>query len=120
MRISLQITLRQFWLIVPNRQIGLTLNDVDGKGLGGPLHSIDPGCADIVSVEAGVEAVDEYTTVSVNCEVHAWWDSGAIVHAEAQVCGCWVSQQAGQQIVLTLFFHHPQGGAAGPERTIWI
>lgn len=98
----------------------LTLNDVDGEGLGCPLHSADLGCTDIVSVEAGVEAVDENTTASVNCEVHSRRYGGAIVHAEAQVCGCGVGQQAGQQVVLTFFLHHPQGGAAGPEHTVWI
>lgn len=71
--------------------MGLTLNDVDGKGFGGPLHPVDFGCADVVGGEAGVEAVDENTTVPVNCEVHPWWHSGAIVHAEAKVCSCWVS-----------------------------
>lgn len=101
-------------------KIVLTLNDVDGKGLGRPLHSVDPGRADIVGVEARVEVVDENTTVPVNGEVHLWWHAGAIVHAEAQVCGCWVGQQAGQQVVLTLFPHHPQGCAAGPEHTAWI
>lgn len=98
----------------------LTLNDVDGEGLGGPLHSVDLGRTDIVRVEAGVEAVDENTTVSVNCKVHSRRYSGAVVHAEAEVRGCGVGQQAGQQVVLTFFLHHPQGSAAGPEYTDWI
>lgn len=66
---------------------GLTLNDVDGKGLRDPLHPVDPGRADVVSVEAGVEAVDEDALALVDCEVHSWWHSGAVVHAEPQVCG---------------------------------
>ena len=114
MNISIQITDDSFgWQF-------LTLNDVDGKGLGRLLHSVDPGCADVVSVEAWVEAVDENTAVPVNCEVHPWRHTGAIVHAEAKVRGCWVGQQAGQQVVLTLLPHHPQGRAAGPEHTAWI
>lgn len=104
----------------PKQSSGLTLNDVDGKGLGGLLHSVDPRCADIVGVEAGVELVDENASVPVNCEVHPGGHRGAVVHAEAQVCGFWVSQQAGQQVVLTLLLHHPQGCAAGPEHTVWI
>lgn len=99
---------------------GLTLNDVNGKSFGGLLHSIDPGCADVVSIEAGAEAVNEDTTVPVNCEVHPWWHCGAVVHAEAQVCGPWVGQQAGKKVVLTLLLHDPQGRAAGPEHTVWI
>lgn len=98
----------------------LTLYDIDGKGFGGPLHSFDLGCADIVSIEAWLEVVNEDTTVAVNGEVHSWWHSGAIVHAEAQVCGFWVSQQAGQQVVLTLFPYHPQWRAAGPEQAVRI
>lgn len=74
----------------------LTLYDIDRKGLWSPLHSFDPSCADIVSIEAGLEAVDENTTVAVNCEVHAWRHTGAVVHAEAQVCGFRVGEQAGQ------------------------
>ena len=66
---------------------GLTLNDVDGKGLRDLFHSIDLGCADIVSVEAWVKTVDEDAAVPVDGEVHSWWHSGAVVHAEAQVCG---------------------------------
>lgn len=85
-----------------------TLYDVNGKGLGGLFHPIDLGCADVVCIEAGVEAMDENATMPVNCEVHAWRHSGAIVHAEAQVCCFWVRQQAGQQVVLTLLPHHPQ------------
>lgn len=86
-QISLQRTQHHF-----QQTRGLTLNDVDGKGSGGLFHSVDPGCADIVSIEAGVEAVDENTMVPINCEVHPWWHSAAIVHAKAKVCGCWVSQ----------------------------
>lgn len=108
----------QLWVIIPNNQ--LTLNDVDGKGLGCPLHSVDLRCADVVSIEAGVQAVDENTTVPVNCEVHPRRHGGTVVHAEAQVCSFWVGQQAGQQVVLTLLLHHPQGRAAGPEHTGWI
>lgn len=62
---------------------GLTLNDVDGKGFRCLLHSIDFGCADVVSIEAGVEAVDENTTVPVNCNIHPWWHCSAVVHAKA-------------------------------------
>lgn len=73
----------------------LTLYDIDGEGLGCPLHSVDLGCADIVSIAAGLEAVDENTTVAVNCEVHPWWYGGTIIHAETEVCGFWIGQQAG-------------------------
>lgn len=98
----------------------LTLNDVEGKGFGGLLHSVDLGRADIISVEAGAEAVDENTIVPVHGEVHSWRHGGAVLHAEAHICGCWVGQQAGQQVVLTFLTHHPQGRAAGPEQTAWI
>lgn len=47
-----------------------TLYDVDGKGLGRLLDPFDLGCADVVSVEAGLEIADENSTVSVNCVVH--------------------------------------------------
>lgn len=50
-----------------------TLNDVDGKDLGDHLHSVNPGCADVVGIEARVELVDENPTVPVHCKVHAWW-----------------------------------------------
>lgn len=98
----------------------LTLNDIDGKGLGALLHPVDLGCADIVSVETGVEAVDEDTLVWISCEVHSRGQGGAVVHAQPQICGCWVSQQARQQVVLTLLPYHPQGRTAGPEQTVWI
>lgn len=94
---------------------GLTLYDVDGKGLGCLLHTPDPGCADVVGVEAGLEAADENSAVSVNRVVHFRGHGGAVVHAEAQICGFWVSQQAGQQVILTLLLHHSQRCAAGPE-----
>lgn len=103
-------------LIIPQSEP--TLYDVDGKGLGCLLHPFDLGCADVVSVEAGLEAVDENSTVSVNCVVHSWGHSGAVVHAQAQMCGFRVSQQAGQQVILTLLPHHSQRCAAGPEHTV--
>lgn len=65
----------------------LTLNDIDRKSLGGPLHIIDFGRTHIVSIEAGVEIVDENATVAVNGDVHSWRHSGAVVHSEAYVCG---------------------------------
>lgn len=97
-----------------------TLYDVDGKGLGCLLDPFDLGCANVVSVEVGLEAVDENSTASVNCVVHFRGHGGAVVHAQAQICGFWVSQQAGQQVILTLLPHHSQRCAAGPEHTVWI
>lgn len=104
----------------PYKSSGLTLNDIDRKGLGGLLHAVDPGCADIVSIVAGMEPVDEDTTVPVNCKVHPRWHGGAVVHAEAQVCGGGVCQQAGQQVVLPLLPHHLHRRAASPEHTVWV
>ena len=98
----------------------LTLNDVDGEGPGHLLHSPHSGGADVVSVEAGVEAVDEDAPVGEGREVHAWGQSGAIVHAEAHVSGCRVGQQAGQQALLPLLPHHSEVGDAGPEQAVWI
>lgn len=83
-----------------------TLYDIDGKGLGCLLDPFDLGCANVVCVEAGLEAMDENSTVSVNCVVHFLGHGGAVVHAQAQICGFWVSQQAGQQVILTLLPHH--------------
>lgn len=97
-----------------------TLYDVDGKGLGSLLHPFDLGCADVIGVEAGLEAADENSTVSVSRVVHVCWHGGAVVHAQAQICGLWVSQQAGQQVILTLLLHHSQRRAAGPEHAVWI
>lgn len=97
-----------------------TLYDVDGKGLGCLLDPFDLGRADIVGIEARLEAADENSTVSVNCVVHFRGHGGAIVHAQAQVCGFWVRQQAGQQVILTLLLHHSQSCAAGPEHTVWV
>lgn len=64
--------------------------------------------------------MDENTTVAVNCEVHPWRHIGAIIHTETKVCGIWIGQQTGQQVVLTLLPHHPQGRATSPEHTVWI
>lgn len=98
----------------------LTLNDIEEESLRGPLHSVELRRADVVGIEARVEAVDENATVSVDSEVHCRWHSGAIVHAKAYICSLWVGQQAGQQVALALLPHHLQGCAAGPENTTWI
>lgn len=97
-----------------------TLYDVDGKGLGRLLDPFDLGCADVVSVEAGLEVADENSTVSVNCEVHFLRHCGAVVHAQAQIGSVWVGQQAGQQVILTLLPHHTHRCTAGPEHMVWI
>lgn len=101
-------------------RFGLTLNDVDRKGLRDPFYTVDLGCADVVSVEAGVEAVDENASVPVHSEVHSRWDGGTVVHAQAQLGGWWVRQEAGQHVLFPFLPHHSQGGAAGPEHTMWI
>ena len=98
----------------------LTLNDVDWEGPGHLLHAPDSGGADVVGVEAGVEAVDEDAPVGEGREVHAWGQSGAVVHAEPHVSGCRVSQQAGQEALLPLLPHHSEVGDAGPEQAVWI
>lgn len=65
----------------------LTLNDIDGKGFGDLLHSIDSGGADVVCIETRVEAVDENAPVRVGGDVHSRGQSGAVLHAKPQVCG---------------------------------
>lgn len=73
-----------------------------------------------MSVETGVEALDEDTTVAVGSEVHPRRYGGAVVHAEGQVSGVGVGQKTGQHVHLTLLLHHLQGCAAGPEQNVWI
>lgn len=68
-------------------QFDLTLNNIDRKSLRGLFYPIDLGCADVVSVEAGVEAVDQNASVPIHSKVHSWWVGGAIIHAEAQLRG---------------------------------
>lgn len=98
----------------------ITLNDVDGKGLGLPLHTIDPCCAHVVSSKAGLQASDQNPLMAVNRVVHPRWDRGAVVHPQPQVCGLWVSEQTRQQRVLTLLPHYTQGGTTAPEHIVWI